>query len=194
MTNPSLRSWWIVNVRWQKSLWMKSDPEWLSPFKSWRMPPKKPSTSLPSPWAVWLAVKAENCLTCSPPGKILPAIWFPKRLPTLWVCWKSMLPWGSSLPHRQPAHPVLFQVSFWHFRKNMISPMTRSSTHSSPVLPLAILPCSMQPLPVPSAVLPQWPLPLLSSWWAEHRNNVQMPPQQCLWTCWVLSATRWVAW
>lgn len=33
----------------------------------------------------------------------------------------------------------------------MISPMTRSSTHSSPVLPLAILPCSMQPLPVPSA-------------------------------------------
>ena len=63
-----------------------------------------------------------------------------------------------------------FQVSFWHFRKNMISPMTRSSTHSSPVLPLAILPCSMQPLPVPSAdvrpksaLLPQWPLPLLSS-------------------------------
>ena len=52
----------------------------------------------------------------------------------------------------------------------MISPMTRSSTHSSPVLPLAILPCSMQPLPVPSAdvrpksaLLPQWPLPLLSS-------------------------------
>lgn len=59
---------------------------------------------------------------------------------------------------------------FWHFRKNMISPMTRSSTHSSHVLPLAILPCSMQPLPVPSAdvrpksaLLPQWPLPLLSS-------------------------------
>ena len=77
---------------------------------------------------------------------------------------------NASLPHRQPAHPVLFQVSFWHFRKNMISPMTRSSTHSSPVLPLAILPCSMQPLPVPSAdvrpksaLLPQWPLPLLSS-------------------------------
>ena len=64
----------------------------------------------------------------------------------------------------------LSEVSFWHFRKNMISPMTRSSTHSSPVLPLAILPCSMQPLPVPSAdvrpksaLLPQWPLPLLSS-------------------------------
>lgn len=62
------------------------------------------------------------------------------------------------------------RCSFWHFRKNMISPMTRSSTHSSPVLPLAILSCSMQPLPVPSAdvrpksaLLPQWPLPLLSS-------------------------------
>ena len=83
---------------------------------------------------------------------------------------ESMLPWAHRWPHRQPAHPVLFQVSFWHFRKNMISPMTRSSTHSSHVLPLAILPCSMQPLPVPSAdvrpksaLLPQWPLPLLSS-------------------------------
>ena len=44
---------------------------------------------------------------------------------------------GLIVAHRQPAHPVLFQVSFWHFRKNMISPMTRSSTHSSHVLPLA---------------------------------------------------------